>query len=241
MAEGNEASERKTFPQLSPGVWWALRDRFKRSIPGSVDANYIHTVLGVSEKSAANYLGQLKMIGLVDGQGKATELAAAWRLDDKYAEACQTILDICYPQGLLDAVPDPATDRASAQRWFMSKGVGEATARFQAQFLALVADADPSGGDSRGVKANGDKKTPRKTAAKKTAARAPAAAETNADNQTQSPMADKRTGADDSARDNRSKNRPDLHIDVQVHIAADASVEQIDAVFASMARHIYDR
>jgi hypothetical protein len=35
--------------------------------------------------------------------------------------------------------------------------------------------------------------------------------------------------------------RPDLHIDVQIHISADASTEQIEAVFASMARHLYER
>jgi hypothetical protein len=32
---------------------------------------------------------------------------------------------------------------------------------------------------------------------------------------------------------------PNLHIDVQVHISADASVEQIDQIFASMAKHLY--
>ncbi len=34
---------------------------------------------------------------------------------------------------------------------------------------------------------------------------------------------------------------PSLHIDIQIHIAADAKAEQIDQVFASMARHLYGR
>lgn len=34
-------------------------------------------------------------------------------------------------------------------------------------------------------------------------------------------------------------NRPALHIDIQVHIDAKSSAEQIDHIFASMARHLY--
>ena len=36
-------------------------------------------------------------------------------------------------------------------------------------------------------------------------------------------------------------NLPALHIDVQIHIDSSASPEQIDQVFASMARHLYGR
>ncbi len=35
--------------------------------------------------------------------------------------------------------------------------------------------------------------------------------------------------------------RPALHIDIQIHIAAEAKPEQIDLVFASMAKHLYGR
>lgn len=38
-----------------------------------------------------------------------------------------------------------------------------------------------------------------------------------------------------------SSNGPDLHIDLQIHIDASASPEQIDHIFASMARHLYKR
>jgi hypothetical protein len=34
---------------------------------------------------------------------------------------------------------------------------------------------------------------------------------------------------------------PSLHIDVQIHISADAKPEQIEQVFASMAKHLYHR
>ncbi len=34
---------------------------------------------------------------------------------------------------------------------------------------------------------------------------------------------------------------PDVHLDIQIHIPADATSEQIDRIFASMAKHLYGR
>lgn len=34
---------------------------------------------------------------------------------------------------------------------------------------------------------------------------------------------------------------PKLHIDIQIHISPDASPEQIDQIFASMAKHLYNK
>lgn len=39
----------------------------------------------------------------------------------------------------------------------------------------------------------------------------------------------------------RNEARPTVHIDIQIHIDAAASAEQIDQVFASMARHLYGK
>ena len=36
-----------------------------------------------------------------------------------------------------------------------------------------------------------------------------------------------------------SDRTPTIHIDVQIHISADAKPEQIDQIFASMAKHLY--
>lgn len=38
-----------------------------------------------------------------------------------------------------------------------------------------------------------------------------------------------------------SQGSPSLHIDVQVHVSAEASAEQIDQIFASMAKHLYGK
>lgn len=37
----------------------------------------------------------------------------------------------------------------------------------------------------------------------------------------------------------QARAEPSLHIDIQVHISPEASLEQIDGVFAAMAKHIY--
>ena len=34
---------------------------------------------------------------------------------------------------------------------------------------------------------------------------------------------------------------PSLHIDLQIHISPDASAEQIDKIFASMSKHLYNQ
>jgi len=36
-----------------------------------------------------------------------------------------------------------------------------------------------------------------------------------------------------------SINRPNLHIDLQIHISPDSTPNQIDTIFASMAKHLY--
>ena len=34
-------------------------------------------------------------------------------------------------------------------------------------------------------------------------------------------------------------NRPNLHIDLQIHISPESTPEQIECIFASMAKHLY--
>lgn len=51
------------------------------------------------------------------------------------------------------------------------------------------------------------------------------------------PVTDVKTAAKAGAK----SNAPSLHIDVQVHVSSEASAEQIDQIFASMAKHLYGR
>jgi hypothetical protein len=47
-------------------------------------------------------------------------------------------------------------------------------------------------------------------------------------------------GEESDERPKRESARPKLHIDIQIHIAADATKDQIEQVFASMAKHLYN-
>ena len=38
-----------------------------------------------------------------------------------------------------------------------------------------------------------------------------------------------------------TKAQPTVHVDLQIHISPDAGPEQIDQIFASMAKHLYDK
>lgn len=51
------------------------------------------------------------------------------------------------------------------------------------------------------------------------------------------PVIDAKTATKASSK----SNIPSLHIDIQVHISSEASADQIDQVFASMAKHLYGR
>ena len=49
------------------------------------------------------------------------------------------------------------------------------------------------------------------------------------------------TNNKEAASASSKSQAPSLHIDVQVHISSEASAEQIDQVFSSMAKHLYGR
>ena len=51
------------------------------------------------------------------------------------------------------------------------------------------------------------------------------------------PVTDLKSAAKAGAR----SNAPSLHIDIQVHVSSEASAEQIDQIFDSMAKHLYGR
>ena len=49
------------------------------------------------------------------------------------------------------------------------------------------------------------------------------------------------TDSKSAARAGAKSTAPSLHIDIQVHVSSEASAEQIDQIFASMAKHLYGR
>jgi len=221
-------SEKKTaYPMMPVSQWWKLREKFKQSIPGLVTDRYIASALGMKVESArANVLPALRQTGIIDDDGKPTELARQWRDDKQYPKTCEAIYRKVYPSELRDACPDPTKDREAAERWFASKtGAGKVAVRKMTTFYALLCNADPAFARVRGSTrkkhvAPTKKKLPGERGATPKPATVPAL-------------------EPDSRQDPRTQ--PDIRINLQIHISADASADQIDEIFASIARHIYDK
>jgi hypothetical protein len=146
--------------------WWALRKKFKQSIPGVVTDGYLATVLDMGANSArANVLPFLKVLGIIDDEGKTGDRAKQWRDDMRYPSVCKEILKEVYPQELLDAVTR-ATERDQAETWFAhNTGTGEAAARRMAALYCVLLEADASKEpDEKSERARSEKKDKPKVA-----------------------------------------------------------------------------
>ena len=132
----------KKYPRIPAKNWWALRNRFKRSLPSTVTVNYLSSLFGISEKAAKNVLGPLKTIGLLDESGNTTDRANRWRDDQEYAQVCAEIVRAIYPEELLHLAPTADTDLETVTGWFMSDAaVGERTAKDAARMYLSLARA----------------------------------------------------------------------------------------------------
>jgi hypothetical protein len=224
----------RSFPMLPTTAWWQLRSRFQRSLPAKVDPQYVETVLGVSAKSARNTTPALRTLGLIDDDGRPTPLANDWRTDEGYANACEQMLADVYPPALRDAVPPDEPDRAAAERWFIrERRVGQGAARQMAALYALVAERDASGAENQRAPRSdrgGGERRPRETRNAESTRRT-----TTRERLTSRPP----SPAEPPAGDSQRSASPSLHIDVQVHVPSDATPEQIEAIFSSMAKHLY--
>jgi len=69
--------KRSSFPRVSERAWFQLREKFKQSIPSKVTPTYVTALLpSMTTKSAAdNVIRPLRSLGLLDKDGKPTELS----------------------------------------------------------------------------------------------------------------------------------------------------------------------
>lgn len=217
---------KRVFPQMPVKHWWALRKKFKQSIPGRVTANYLATILNMKEDSArANILPPLKQMGIIDEEGKPKERAADWRDDIHYPKVCKKILAEMYPKDLLDAVPDPTQNKDSASRWFANHThAGTVAVAKMVACYTILSEGDPS-------------KAPEiKSVKPKTKGKGKKKKETD-----QFKPEKKKIDLNRKVENNTKEQVPQICINLQVHISSDASSDQIDQIFASMAKHIYRR
>lgn len=219
--------DKKTYPMMPVTQWWKLRDRFKKSMPGVVTDRYLSTVLNMKVESArANVLPPLKHTGIIDENGKPTDLANRWRDDKLYPGVCSEILEQVYPSELRDACPDPSKDRNSVERWFaQSTGAGTAAVAKIVAFYTLLCEADLSR-----AKIRGELKRKAKTQAPKPKHPMVTKGKVTKESSLAEPPATAPTAVAEF---------PDVRINLQIHISSDASPDQIDQIFSSIARHIY--
>ena len=221
----------ETAPVLNGTAWWALRQCFVRTLPKVVSETYLATVLSLKEAPARNVLRNLKLLGLVGEDNRPTDLAIRWRDDEQYAAACEEIAARAYPDELRAAVPGPNPDPTAAAHWFQrSRRLGDGGAKNAARTYVLIASAKLPDDASTSATRNRSAHTSSRRSA------------------TSAEQAPKATRArNDATRVGHHKPRatgswfemPRPQIAVQINIAPDMTAEQIDQVFASMAKHFY--
>jgi hypothetical protein len=234
-------ADKTIFPMIPESNWWKLRDQFKKTMPPTVNNVYIKSLLSLATTNAAsNIIRPLKQLKLIDEEGKPTQRAIEWRNDAKYADICQQIIDEIYPEGLRSLYSGKDIDKAACKEWFLNATtLGASAASSSAAMYILLNDKTP--------KSSAEFSKPKKVTTKVTTPKSMVSPIIETKNKD---VVDTET-KDDKAEISQSipnvttpvsttssGKQLSLHIDLQIHISADASSEQIDQIFASMAKHI---
>lgn len=227
------ANANVSFPKIADTNWWKLRDLFKNKVPAIVTPTYLATALSMGEASASsNLVSPFKKIGIIDEDGKPTDLAYDWRDDNKYAEVCSTLLENCYPQEIKDLFHTPDADVQKIISWFMNYArCGEPAAKHFARFYILLLKADLSEAEAATAKKETKTIKPKAEVKKKqpkVSSKANSSQNSSAENSI-APPAPVQTVL---------RNSPELHINIQLHISPESSADQIDKIFESMAKHL---
>lgn len=213
----------QSFPQIPASVWWGVRDTLQKSPNVKLEPGFLAAKLGVQLAAARQYAAELKRLGILDEDFKLTELGSKWRLDDSYRNAVESLASEVYPEDLAALSPVGNEDREAVKAWFMGQGLGQGSANNKASTYLLV--TSPSPGENR--KASAGEAPPR--ASKKSGVGAGTGPQpTNLD---QSPKLPERSFGDEL---------PALNVNIQIHISADATNEQIETIFSSMRKYLRD-
>jgi hypothetical protein len=203
------------------GVWQIL----KRTPSRRLDDKALAIELNVQQTAARQYRAELTRLGILNEDGTPTDLAGRWRQDGDDPQIITEILQKAYPQELLELAPPDDLDRDKVVRWFMSQNLGEGAAKNKASTYMRVASGVSS------IDAPPPAQT--KKAAKATAASSPRTPVARETSRSSGGASAKGSGAGE-------RRKPDFAVNVQIHISADATTEQIDAIFAAMSRYFDD-
>ena len=146
-------AEKNRYPQIPSTVWWGVRSILHNSPNATIDERMLSVQLGVQPAASKAYINELKSVGILNDDCKATELAKRWRLDDTYAAAAREIVESVYPDGLLDVAPPEEAERDKVVSWFMLEGLGKGSAGNKAATYLLLASQEPNEAPRTGQKA----------------------------------------------------------------------------------------
>jgi hypothetical protein len=218
-------ADNNTFPKISEGNWWKIRELFKKTIPTVVNKKYLAINLDMSEVSAkTNILPALFQLGIIDDQGKPTELANLWRDDDQYPTLCKKVVESVYPKELLDICPGPNPDKLKVFKWFATtKALGESAAqKISSTYIFLISGKINS-------EATNSSRKPSPSKADKINSKPKEKLQKHNERQNT-----------ESERPNHTQGKyPNVHIDLQIHISPESSSELVDKIFESIKKHLY--
>lgn len=228
-------ADKVRYPQIPSTVWWGVRAILKKTPNATVDERLLGITLGVQEAAAKAYVLELRSVGILSDENKATPLAQKWRLDETYASSVKQIIEQVYPEGLIQVAPPGEAERQKVVSWFLHEGLGQGAAGNKAATYLLISSPTPNDAPGNVSKAaqsdNGQRK---KTQTPKAARNAPASERINNRSTSQ-----KSSGDGAGSPMSRPESLP-LNVNVQIHISADAGTEQIESIFQAMRRYLYD-
>ena len=228
-------ADKQIYPMIPEKSWWAIREQFIKTIPNEVSVSYLKSLLSLtSDQAARNLLSPLRQMNLIDEKNKPTDLASQWRSDSQYSKVCQKLVNELYPRELTDIFPDSSVDTKKAKDWFMNTAkIGSSAAgKIIATFILLK---------NGQIKTSSEKKAKipvRGSNIKKNTIKKERSTATNTQRNKGTTEV---TTAFVPAKAKYASQNPSLHIDLQIHISPEASADQIDSIFASIAKHLYDR
>ena len=219
-------AEKNRYPQIPSTVWWGVRAILQRSPNTIIDDRALSAQLNVQGVAAKQYISEMQSVGILDDDYRATELALRWRLDGNYQQAKDELVASIYPESLL-ALALSTADRQKAVTWFMHDGLGVGAAKNKAATYFLLSTPDPNESPARTQPAKASGTTSQKG--------------TSNGSPVRKNKVDPGSRPDSTSRRAGNTGEIPLNLNLQIHISADASTEQIDAVFSAMRRYLYDR
>ncbi|HMR32345.1 MAG TPA: hypothetical protein PKA13_17340 [Geminicoccaceae bacterium] len=226
-------AERPSYPQLPSTVWWGVREILQRTPNVTIDERYLSIHLDVQEAAARQYLAELKRVGILTDEGKPTQVALRWRMSDTYSDAVEELISNAYPEGLRQVAPPGVADRQKAINWFMKDGLGAGSAKNKVATYLTIGASEPMDGVPSSKNGRRRNETANDSEAVKPRNRAK-------DNKSTSSVTRQSAQPNESRKAGARFDSIPLNVNVQIHIGADATSEQIESIFSAMRRYLHD-